>query len=182
VPAYEYVIVVAGTVLWCIPFVLAHSRYKGALTLDRRARWGLALEGIGYTLIWQGSFWTRSPTLWQTALSLLLFATACALSWTGAFALGRQLRVDAALADNHELIRSGPYRFVRHPLYTSMLCVLVATGVVIASWYLLLAGMVLFLIGTEIRMRLEDALLEARFGDEFRNYRRTVPGFIPLVR
>jgi protein-S-isoprenylcysteine O-methyltransferase Ste14 len=62
------------------------------------------------------------------------------------------------------------------------MCVLAATGVMMAAWYLLLAGLVVFLIGTEIRMRTEDALLESRFGDEFRRYRRAVPGFIPFVK
>jgi protein-S-isoprenylcysteine O-methyltransferase Ste14 len=179
---YAYGIVVAGTILWVIPFPLVRAKQKGLLTLDRTARWGVALEGIGYTLLWQGSFWTRSPALWQTGLSILLFVMACTLSWTAAFALGRQLRVDAALAANHELIRSGPYRFVRHPIYTSMLGVLAGTGVLVAPWYLMLPGLAVFLIGTEIRMRTEDRLLEARFGDKFRNYRQTVPGLLPFVR
>ena len=181
-PVYGYVIVVGGTILWCVPFLLVYSRQKTSLTVDRRARWGLILEAIGYTLLWQGSFWNRSPAVWEISLSVLLFAIACALSWTATFALGRQLRVDAAVAANHELIRSGPYRLVRHPIYTSMMCVLAATGVMMAAWYLLLAGLVVFLIGTEIRMRTEDALLESRFGDEFRRYRRAVPGFIPFVK
>jgi len=41
--------------------------------------------------------------------------------------------------------------------------------------------MAIFLAGTAIRIRTEDALLESRFGDEFRAYRRTVPRFIPFV-
>jgi protein-S-isoprenylcysteine O-methyltransferase Ste14 len=175
-------IVAAGTILWCAPFLLVRSKRQGLLTLDRRARWGVALKGIAYTLLWQGSFWTRSIAAWQTLLSVWLFVAACALSWTAAFALGRQLRVDAALAADHALIRSGPYRFVRHPIYTSMLGVLLGTGVLVAPWYLLLAGVVLFLAGAAIRIQAEDALLESRFGDEFRDYQRTVPGFIPLVR
>jgi protein-S-isoprenylcysteine O-methyltransferase Ste14 len=181
-PIHTYVIVLAGTLLWAIPFPLVRSKQGGSLTKDRRARGGVALQGIGYALLWQGSFWTRTPEHWQTELSILLFAMACLLSWTSAFRLGSQLRVDAALADNHQLIRSGPYRLVRHPIYSSMLGVLVGTGVVIAPWYLMLGGLALFLIGTEIRMRTEDKLLESRFGEEFRNYKRAVSGFIPFVR
>src|SRR5580698_3734756 len=181
-PVYGYLIVMGGSILWCAPFLLVYSKQKISLTVDRRARWGVILEAVGYSLLWQGSFWNRSPALWQITLSVLLFALACGLSWTATFALGKQLRVDAAVAANHDLIRSGPYRLVRHPIYTSMMCVLAATGVMIATWYLLLAGLAVFLVGTEIRMRTEDALLESRFGDEFRRYKRTVPGFIPFVR
>src|ERR1022692_5031744 len=43
-----------------------------------------------------------------------------------------------------------PYRLVRHPIYTSMLCVLLGTGVLISPLYLLLPAVLIFLIGTEI--------------------------------
>jgi protein-S-isoprenylcysteine O-methyltransferase Ste14 len=180
--AFDYGIVAVGTILWCVPFLLVRRKRQGSLTLDRRARWGVALKGIGYSLLWQVSFWTRSPALWQTVLSVLLLTAACVLSWTATFALGRQLRVDAALAADHALIRSGPYRLVRHPIYTSMLALFLGTGVLIATWYLLMAGLALFLAGAAIRIRAEDALLESRFGNEFRDYKNTVPSFIPLVR
>jgi len=174
-----YGIVIGGPVLWAVPFPLFRSKQPGAPSRDRRARWGVALECIGYTLLWQGSFWTRSPAPWQTVASIVFFAMAALLSWTAARALGRHLRVDAALDSNHELIRAGPYRFVRHPIYTSMLCVLAGTGLMMAPVYLCIPGLALFLIGTEIRMRVEDALLASRFPEQFLEYRRTVPRLIP---
>jgi protein-S-isoprenylcysteine O-methyltransferase Ste14 len=141
----------------------------------------VALQAIGYSLLWQASFWTRSIALWRTGASVLLFATACLLSWTAAGTLGQQLRVDAALIADHRLVCSGPYRVVRHPIYASMLAVLAGTGLLIAPWYLLLIGSAVFLVGTEVRMRTEDALLESHFGQEFRQYRRAVKGLIPFV-
>jgi len=180
-PLFAYAILAVGTILWVAPYPLVRTKRKGSQSLGRRARWGVALQAIGYTLLWQGSFWMRSPALWQTIASSLLFVAACALSWTGAFALGRQHRVDAALNADHKLIRSGPYRFVRHPIYASMLCVVAGTGILIAPLYLLAPGLAVFLAGTVIRMRVEDALLAARFGDDFRQYRRTVPQLIPYA-
>ncbi|HEX3748460.1 MAG TPA: isoprenylcysteine carboxylmethyltransferase family protein [Bryobacteraceae bacterium] len=179
--AWRYAIPAAGTALWCFPFLLARGRLQVSLTRDRRARWGVALEGLGYTLLWQGSFWLRSPARWQIALAAVLFAIACALSWTAAQSLGRHLRVDAALEDEHRLIRTGPYRFMRHPIYTSMLAVLLGTGIPIAPWSLLVPALALFLLGTAIRVRVEEALLESRFGDEFRRYRQSVAALIPFV-
>ena len=181
-PLYTYGIIASGTALWAAPFPLQRSKQQGLLKLDPRARWGVALEGIGYTLLWQGKFWMRSVASWQTEFAILLFATACVLSWGAAFVLGKHLRVDAVLISDHRLIRSGPYQIVRHPIYTSMLCILVATGSLIASWYLFVAALSLFLIGTEIRIITEEKLLESQFGDEFRNYRRAVKGLVPLLR
>jgi protein-S-isoprenylcysteine O-methyltransferase Ste14 len=176
-----YFLIVGGTLLWCAPFVFVRVRRKHSLQLDKRARWGMVLETIAYSLLWQGSFWERSPEPWRVAGSVMLFMLACAFSWSGAFALGRHFRVDAALDAAHELVRSGPYRLVRHPIYTSMLFVLLATGILIARWYLLLPAVGVFLIGTEIRMRVEDGMLESLFGDTFRNYRREVPPLIPFL-
>jgi len=179
---YTYGIIASGTTLWAAPFPLQRTKQKGWLKLDSRARWGVALEGIGYTLLWQGKFWMRSLASWQTELAILLFVVACVLSWTAAFALGNHLRVDAVLINNHRLIRSGPYGIVRHPIYASMLCLLIATGTLIARWYLFVAALSLFLVGTEIRVFTEEKLLESLFGDEFRNYRRVVKGIVPLLR
>ncbi len=130
-PTYAYLILVLGWVLWLTPFFRARQAEKPAKQVDRRARWGILLVAIAYTLLWQGHFWERSPQPWQVALSIVLFVLASLLSWTGARALGRQWRIDAGLSADHELVMSGPYRFVRHPIYTSLLCILLGTGFLI---------------------------------------------------
>jgi protein-S-isoprenylcysteine O-methyltransferase Ste14 len=52
----------------------------------------------------------------------------------------------------------------------------------VSRWPLFLAAVVLFLVGTEIRVRIEERLLQSRFGDTFREYARTTPAYLPLVR
>jgi protein-S-isoprenylcysteine O-methyltransferase Ste14 len=92
------------------------------------------------------------------------------------------LRFDAALTSDHELVRTGPYRIVRHPIYTSMFCLLLGTGFMVTPPLLFLVAIILFIGGTEIRVRIEDSLLASRFGDKFRAYQRSVSAYIPLVR
>ena len=116
------------------------------------------------------------------ALSILLFALAARLSWTSTRALGRHLRFEAALSPDHELVCFGAYRTLRHPIYASMLCLLLGTGFMTASPSLFAPAILIFLVGTEIRVRIEDRLLDARFGEQFRSYRRRVAAYIPLVR
>jgi protein-S-isoprenylcysteine O-methyltransferase Ste14 len=180
-PAYAYFILASGSILWCAPFFVARAKKSDPFQLDRRARWGIGLVCVSYSLLWQGSFWTRSPEWWRITVSICLFLLACLLSWTSARALRRQLRLDAAVSANHELIRRGPYRLVRHPIYTSMLCLLLATGLLISPWYLFLLSILTFLAGTEIRMRIEDKLLAVRFGEQFKEYQRNVPRLIPFL-
>ena len=59
---------------------------------------------------------------------------------------------------------------------------LLGTGAMISQPILLLIATLLFLAGTEIRVRIEDNLLASRFGDQFRHYQRTISAYIPLVR
>ena len=181
-PKYAYAILVVGWLLWLTPFFRARKTNQPAMQVDRRARWGILLVAIAYTLLGQGRFWERSLQPWQVPLSVVLFVLASLLSWTGARALGRQWRIDAGLSDDHELITSGPYRFVRHPIYTSMLGVLLGTGSLITPWWLFLPSLLLFAIGTEIRVRVEDQLLASSFGDRFVEYRQRVPAYIPFLK
>ena len=180
-PAYTYGIIILGTVAWVYPFVPAHRKTPPAHVVNRRSRWGALLQLVAYSVLWQGHFWTRPLPGWRIAVSLLLFALASALSFTSSRALAGQLRLDAALGADHRLVRSGPYAWVRNPIYTSMLLVFGATAVLITPWQLFLVSLAFFFLGTEIRVRTEEELLASRFGDEFRNYKRKVPAYIPFV-
>jgi protein-S-isoprenylcysteine O-methyltransferase Ste14 len=181
-PVYLYILLAVGWILWLLPFPLSGWNRSAPAKRDKRWRWGLLLQIVAYCLLWQGHFWLRSPALWQVALAVLCFLLASLLSWTSTRALGKHLRFDAALSHDHELVRSGPYGMIRHPIYTSMLCILLGTGVLITPPLLFLAALILFLIGTEIRVRAEDGLLASRFGDEFLRYRQTVSAYVPFVR
>jgi len=169
-------------VVWLTPFVLARRNAQRAQQVDLRARWGIVVVAIAYSLIWQGHFWERQLPPWGIVLSISALALGCVLSWSGTRFLGRQWRVDAGLNADHELVRSGPYRFVRHPIYASMLCVFIGTALMLTSLVLFLPALVLFILGTEIRVRIEDRLLASRFGEQFSQYQKSVPAYIPFLR
>src|SRR5438876_3198464 len=133
-PVYAYAILLAGIAAWFTPFVFAHRKATAANTVDQRSRWRVLLQFVAFTLLWQGHFWTRQLPPWRLVICVVLFGLAILLSWTSSSALGRHLRVDAALGAEHQLIRSGPYGLVRNPIYTSMLLVLCATAVVVTPW------------------------------------------------
>ena len=183
-PILLALIAVAALGLWLTPLLRMRSanRSRTAQTVDRRARWGVLLEAAGYTLLWQSDFWNRSPAYWQLALAFILFVVAVTISFRAASALGSQLRIDASLSTDHQLVRTGPYRWVRHPVYSSFLCLLLGTGLMLSPLWLMLTGVAVFLCGTEIRVRVEDSLLAARFGQEFDEYRRTVSAYLPGLR
>jgi protein-S-isoprenylcysteine O-methyltransferase Ste14 len=116
------------------------------------------------------------------ALAVIFLVLACMLSWTSTRALGRFLRFEAAVSADHQLIRTGPYRLLRHPIYASMLCIVLALVAVSTVPVVSALALLVFLGGTEIRVRTEDKLLAASFGGEFDAYRRSTRAYIPFVR
>src|SRR5436305_8818174 len=162
-PAYAYVLIATGMLVWFYPFIPAHRGTTAASVVNSRSRWGVLLQVLAFSLLWQGHFWERSLPSWRAAASVVLFLLAAALSWTSCRALAGQLRIDAALGAEHRLVQSGPYALVRNPIYTSMLLVLCAVAVVITGWKLFVVAMIVFIIGTEIRVRTEEKLLASHF-------------------
>jgi len=104
------------------------------------------------------------------------------MGWRAVAHLGRQFRIQAGLYDDHELVRTGPYGIVRHPIYSSLFGMLLGTMLLFSDLRWAPLPIALFIAGTEIRVRSEDALLASRFGADFENYRRSVPAYIPFVR
>ncbi len=150
--------------------------------IDRRARWGIFFQAISYFLIWQGHFWMQRPAPWRIAASILLLLVADIFCWGSVFALGRQWRIDAGLNADHQLVRSGAYRIVRHPIYASMLFLLLGTGFMITPLWLLAIAVGFMIVGIEIRIRIEERLLTSRFGDQFYAYRRSVFTYLPIPK
>ena len=147
------------------------------------SKWGIALVMISFALLWT---YIRPAALHKTtpalAAGMLLAPPSVALVWAATRHLGKQWRYAAALREDHELVRTGPYRWIRHPIYASMLGMLLATGFCWTWWPQLLASIVFFVAGTEVRIRSEERLLEARFQDSFRTYRSATWAYLPFVR
>jgi protein-S-isoprenylcysteine O-methyltransferase Ste14 len=181
VPAYAYVAQVVGWLIWITPFLLAKRNPEAPARLDKRARWGIGLQVVAYALVARPLLGAHAARL-AIRPSIFVLGIAGVLSWTSTRALGRQWRVDAGLSADHELVTAGAYRYIRHPIYCSMLCLLLGTGFMITPWLLFLISALLFVAGTEIRVRVEDNLLASRFGERFREYQQRVPAYVPLVR
>ena len=174
--------VVVCWLLWFYPFV-RRARRQAQRTPEvtvSAGRWGILLQMLAMFLAWFYVPGPRSPALLATAMLLAPLATVCV--WAAVPHLGKQWRIQAGLYKDHELVRTGPYRIVRHPIYASMLAMFLAAAFVMSTWQLWLPGLALMIAGIEIRVRVEDGLLASRFGGEFEAYKARVPAYIPFVR
>jgi len=52
----------------------------------------------------------------------------------------------------------------------------------VSTWWLVLISFLVFMVGTEIRVRIEDQLLASHFGERFKEYKRRVPAYIPFTK
>ena len=95
--------------------------------------------------------------------------------------LGKEWSVTARLVEGHRLVTEGPYRIVRNPIYTGMFGMLLATGLAVSHWIGLAIAIVVFALGTFIRVRSEEKLLREMFGPEFDAYARKIPAVIPFL-
>lgn len=152
---------------------------------------GLGLQGIGFALAFgrhggRGSaLLAQLPPVGQWLLALVIAALALASAAFGAAAireLGRQWSLTARLLEGHELVTSGPFSRVRHPIYSALLGLLLATGLAWSSWPMTLAAVAVYLLGTHLRAGREEGLLLAQFGDRYRDYARRVPRLLPRLR
>jgi protein-S-isoprenylcysteine O-methyltransferase len=104
-----------------------------------------------------------------------------ALRWYAIRVLGRFFTRNVAIRDDHEIIRSGPYRYVRHPSYSGYLLAALGLGIALDNWLalgvLLLAHAALF----AYRIKIEESVLVAAFGQDYIVYQRTTRRIIPLI-
>ena len=152
---------------------------------------GLGLQGAGFGIVWA---LRRSPFasplidgqfILSIILSIFSVALAVASVWMATSAikeLGKQWSLAARVTVDHKLVKTGVYNIVRHPIYTAMFGMLVATGITWSHWLVLIIAMIVFFIGTKIRTNLEEGLLRDAFGAEFTDWEAKIPGLVPFMK
>jgi protein-S-isoprenylcysteine O-methyltransferase Ste14 len=134
----------------------------------------LAASIAEYVLSSRGISWPLFAIGWVMAL------TSFWLRRKAIAALGRFWSLHVEIRDNHEFVRSGPFRWVRHPAYLSMIMELLALAFICNARFSLLLVVVAFVPVLIMRIRLEEAALIEKFGEAYREYRKTTPALFPL--
>jgi protein-S-isoprenylcysteine O-methyltransferase Ste14 len=180
-----WVVLSAFWFAWAYPFIFRapHNQKRASITRFGPTRAGLLLEGLGILVAFACRIPVESaPPWWRLAGAIVLGPLAAVLSWAAVRHLGRQFRVNAGLYEDHQLVTTGPYAIVRHPIYSSLLAILASTLFLLTPWPWAILSLTLFIAGTEIRVATEDGLLASRFGDQFARYKGRVKAYIPFVR
>lgn len=113
-------------------------------------------------------------------IGLVLVAIGGILRLWSIATLGRFHTAYVALMEEHKLIRTGPYKFVRNPSYLGMLVVMAGIPLVYGTWFPLLAMPGAFIV-MKWRMNDEEAFLAEHFGQEYDQYREKTVRLIPFI-
>ena len=140
----------------------------GLLFSDRLAVGPLAWR---FVPAWPSVAWT----------GLALSVAGCAFAIWARLCLGRNWSGTVTVKENHELMRTGPYAIVRHPIYSGGLLGLLGAALVVGEIRGLL-GVALVLLGWGMKLRIEEAFMIEQFGAEYTRYQREVRALIPFVR
>jgi protein-S-isoprenylcysteine O-methyltransferase Ste14/membrane protease YdiL (CAAX protease family) len=162
---------------------------RSARSRDGRAWYGLIGQVIAFAMVWS---WRRLPGTdfvtirpdvgWALAgLALALSAVAVGIAVSAIFSLGRFWAIGARVADDHQLITTGPFAVVRHPIYVGLFLLLVASGLAWSTPEAVIVAVWLFGWSTHVRAVREEKLLSSALGTGYAVYAARVPRFMPRV-
>lgn len=165
------------------------SAFKTRATVRREsfvARYGVMLiEVVGFTMLFNGDFDIgplRQHFLPRTAANS---AIGIGLTWVGLaiaiwarYHLGQFWSGRITLKEGHQLIRTGPYAHLRHPIYTGLDLSAIGTALVIGHWRCI-AGVVVIMVGFVVKAKREEALLASQFGEAFQEHRKRTGFLLP---
>ena len=94
--------------------------------------------------------------------------------------LGRNWSATVTVKQDHELIRTGPYTSVRHPIYTGVLFGFIGTALAVGQWRGVLAVAIVF-VAFWRKLRIEERWMNETFGEQYRQYRARTRALIPFL-
>jgi protein-S-isoprenylcysteine O-methyltransferase Ste14 len=114
------------------------------------------------------------------AVALLMAATVWLFVWASR-TMGRNWSIVARTRGDHALVTSGPFAWIRHPIYTAMFLMMIALAIGLGHVNRLFIAVPVYAVGTAIRVRIEERLLRTTFGSAYEEYANRVKRFIPGV-
>ena len=178
---------------WMILFVyMIFAAFRARCTIESDRRWNWSwlvlvlivaafalLRDEGHLPAYATSMDLPRTPIFGLGADILALAGLFVAMW-GRVALGRNWNLYPSFQENHELIRSGPYAYVRHPMYSGLCLMFLGTVI----WYGAGFGFILFvagLLGTWFKLRQEETILTSHFGAAYSSYKQQVKALIPFV-
>lgn len=158
---------------------------EGKLALTGRLILGLTLLSfiIAYTFKPEWLAWsTLQLPLWFRWFGVATGLLCPLLAYWIFRNIGENISETVLTKERHRLVTTGPYRWVRHPLYTTGILLILSMGVIAASWIFLLLGAVSIVVFRYIVIPKEEAHLLEKFGERYKKYRKNTGRLLPRLK
>jgi protein-S-isoprenylcysteine O-methyltransferase Ste14 len=165
------------------------SRVADSTNQDRLSLWaitGTTLLALAVAILVAPQMQGATVLPWRN--SGAEFAVGMLLLWGGIrlrvwsiATLGSFFNSRIVIRPDHEVVRAGPYRYVRHPSYTAALVTGIGAGILLGNWVSLAIMALLPLVGYLYRIRVEEAALVGRLGDPYQRYAQTTRRLVPFI-
>src|ERR1700730_7205812 len=177
---------ILGLAYFFSELVLAFTRRSSAKTVSKdtnslRVLWIVIIVCIWLSIRAQGRWPQAVLPPWSIPTGVAIFVGGMVLRWYSIIYLGRFFTVNVAIAADHQLIDTGPYRFVRHPSYTGALLAFIGFALVMRNWASVLLISVPIFFAFLYRIHVEERALLAALGDRYRVYSEKTKRLIPFV-
>ncbi len=120
--------------------------------------------------------------IWVRWAGVLVAVTGFGLLQWSHQALGRNWSDQPRITRTQSLVTIGPYRWIRHPIYTSFLMILGSSLLISANWFIGSIWLAMTAIDIRSRIDFEEAKLLTRFGETYDSYKRETGGLLPRLR
>jgi protein-S-isoprenylcysteine O-methyltransferase len=177
---------ILGLVYFFSELVLAFTRRSSAKTVSKdanslRVLWIVIIVCIWLSIQAQRRWPNAVLPPWFVPIGIVFFIGGMILRWYSIIHLGRFFTVNVAIAADHQLVDTGPYRFVRHPSYTGVLLALIGFAMVLRNWASVLIISLPIGFAFLYRINVEERALVQALGERYRAYMKRTKRLIPLV-
>jgi protein-S-isoprenylcysteine O-methyltransferase Ste14 len=118
---------------------------------------------------------------WLKTVSAVVLIAALAIRWTAVFTLGKSFSANVAIRESQKVMRTGLYRFVRHPSYLGLLMVFLAIAIHSRNWVGFVVAIVPTTAALIYRIHVEERALQEAFGEEYVEYSKVTKRLVPGV-
>jgi protein-S-isoprenylcysteine O-methyltransferase Ste14 len=161
------------------------SKNKVSTSNDKSSlRWLYGLITLGYALSFSiGATRIGRIYAWNTlfAVGMGLFVIGFMIRIHSLLTLKQYFTYSVAKVENHKIIESGLYKFIRHPGYLGQLIIFLGISISISNWFSILAMMIPVTLGYLYRIKLEERFMLEQMGEDYLDYQNRTKRIIPRI-
>jgi len=179
--AVELVFAIGWAAFWIYWLIAAFSMKRGRVAWSRELRIRVVIGALTILLIRLGAFQGHglNSNPWRAGVGLVLFADGLAFAIWARLHIGRNWGSPMSQKNEPELVTSGPYRLVRHPIYAGLLIATIGTAVALSWAWLIAAALagVYFIYSAVV----EERNLSEQFPETYPAYKRSTKMLVPFI-